>query len=636
MTESYEYDIEMNEIAPRWQQPAKINIPLKPHQLACLGKAISMEETGIIHYNLKESSSNYNTVYHNKNIKNNVRCSTNIGVLADQVGYGKTLTALSIVAESKNIHINPNMHVSYSNSKHYSYISYSTTNENIIDDIIQSTLIIVPRGPVYVQWQRALENHTKLKYLAIDNLNFIKKHLPEYKDNNVQAIVDFFNGYDVVLVKNTTLGILLNYYQQAHVYDRNVELSFMKRWKRIMIDEAHDICNKIPDMYYEFLWLISGTYENLLYSSRSYNSIIFHMRDAINYDTLNLIIVKCTKEFVKNSFKIPVPNEKYYLCKMPANVGIIRGFISATVLEKINANDINGAIRDLGGKSETENNVIELVSKEIKRDIMNKEKEKSYIESLDIPEEQKTMRMKNIEVDIHNNKLKLENLRQRVSELNKKTCAICMCLMEHPIILECTHSYCASCIMQWISSQRSNINCPECRQHIDADKMIAIVNKKSTNQPKEQSYSKEDTLLKIIQDNPNGKYLIFSKYDSGFMKIMNIMMDNNITCSELKGNTAHMMNVLDKFKSGNIKVILLNTHFAGSGIDISYATDVIIYHTMGLAKYQAIGRAQRVGRTDVLNIHHLCYEHEMNNEHQDTEEPIRQNADELQNEVIFS
>jgi SNF2 family DNA or RNA helicase len=71
------------------------------------------------------------------------------------------------------------------------------------------------------------------------------------------------------------------------------------------------------------------------------------------------------------------------------------------------------------------------------------------------------------------------------------------------------------------------------------------------------------------------------------------------------------MNILDKFKSGEIKIILLNTQYAGSGIDINYATDVIIYHTMGIDKQQAIGRAQRVGRTQPLFIHNLCYEHEI-------------------------
>ena len=89
------------------------------------------------------------------------------------------------------------------------------------------------------------------------------------------------------------------------------------------------------------------------------------------------------------------------------------------------------------------------------------------------------------------------------------------------------------------------------------------------------------------------------------------MVENNIKFEFLKGNTSHMMNVLEKFKSGEIKIILLNTQYTGSGIDINYATDVIIYHSMGIDKQQAIGRAQRVGRTEQLTIHNLCYEHEM-------------------------
>ena len=71
-----------------------------------------------------------------------------------------------------------------------------------------------------------------------------------------------------------------------------------------------------------------------------------------------------------------------------------------------------------------------------------------------------------------------------------------------------------------------------------------------------------------------------------------------------------MMNILDKFRSGNLNIILLNTQYAGSGIDISCATDIIIFHKMGADKQQAIGRAQRVGRQSQLFIHNLYYEHE--------------------------
>ena len=72
-----------------------------------------------------------------------------------------------------------------------------------------------------------------------------------------------------------------------------------------------------------------------------------------------------------------------------------------------------------------------------------------------------------------------------------------------------------------------------------------------------------------------------------------------------------MMNVLNNFKNGNTNVILLTTQYAGSGIEINCATDVIILHSMDIDKQQAIGRAQRVGRTCSLKVHNLCFEHEL-------------------------
>jgi hypothetical protein len=621
MSNDFEYSIEIDETAPRAKQPDKIQMKLKEHQLACLHKALLMEQTGKLHYNLTEDihiNLSDNTRYYNANnhrIINKVQVNTNIGILGDIVGYGKTLTALSLIAASdlNSMHLNEELNVSYCSCRNYSYLSYSTENTNILspDNFIQSTLIIVPRGPVYIQWLKCLQDNTKLKYLAIDNLNFIKKHLPENKENNWREIMEYFNQFDVVLIKNTTLEVLFSYY-----YTRSTDgIHYIRRWKRIMIDEAHDISNKIPLMYYQFIWLISGTYENILSLTRAYNNILYHVREAINYNTINLVLVKGKKEFVRNSFKIPPAIEKIYKCKLSAKINAIRNFISADILDKINANDIIGAVRDLGGKSETEDSVIELITKEIKRDLQNKEHEREYIMALDITPEVKALRLKNVENEINIHKNKLQDLTQRLSELNKKLCSICMFEMENPIILECTHSYCGICIVKWMEKKK---DCPECRGKIDMNNLIAIKSTDDVNhiiEPLNTSentiLTKEETLLKIIKEKPDGKYLVFSKYDSGFMKLMRTLQDNDINSSELKGNTAHMVNVLERFKTGQIKVILLNTNFAGSGIDISYATDVIIYHDMGIAKHQAIGRAQRVGRNTVLTVHHLYYEHEM-------------------------
>ena len=263
----------------------------------------------------------------------------------------------------------------------------------------------------------------------------------------------------------------------------------------------------------------------------------------------------------------------------------------------------------MGGKNETEDDIIELVSKELKRDLFNKETERDYITTLDINSESKAIRLKNINNEIELQKEKINNLTERISYISSKSCAICMDLISNPIMLECTHIFCGKCLMKWINT---NKNCPNCRTNITStDKLIAIVDENNKNNATiENVLSKEETLLHIINDKPNGRFLIFSKNENSFEKIKIELRKNNNNYELLKGTTSHMMNILDKFKSGEINIILLNTQYAGSGIDISYATDVIIFHNMGIEKQQAIGRAQRVGRHNELYIHNLCYEHE--------------------------
>lgn len=621
----YEYDIYIDELSPRSIQPEKIKLNLKPHQLAALHKAKKMEKDGIINYNITERYECYNilnSIYNNNqlgNITSNFNgkfaISTNLGILGDIVGYGKTLTALSIIASSKleDIHINNNNIRSYNNEKSYSY--FTSTCKNIcipeIDSMIKSTFVIVPRGPVYVQWEESIKNNTTLTYICIENLNFIKKNLPLYDGTNKEDIYNFFNKYDVVLIKNTTLSVFFDYYTIVGNYN------IVKNWKRIIIDEAHDIINRIPLLKYNYLWLISGTYTELSRKNiTSTNSLLYLIKDFLSSEHINMMLLKGLKDFVRKSFNIPIAIEKYYLCKLSIQLNAIKKFISPAILEKINANDISGAIRDLGGKNETENDMVELVSKEIKREIANKEKERDYIDGLDINPDIKILRLKNIDNELTVQKNKLSNLMERISELSKKTCSICLEFINSPIVLECTHIYCGKCLMKWMNT--NNISkCPECRNEINTDKIVAIVdNKKNINEiiNTNEIFSKEDTFLNIINSKPNGKFLVFTRIDNGFNRIITKMNENNIKYEELKGTTSHMMNILDKFKNGLIKIILLNTQYAGSGIDINFATDVIIFHSMGLDKQQAIGRAQRVGRTDQLYVHNLCYDHEMNNE----------------------
>jgi SNF2 family DNA or RNA helicase len=619
------YDIELDGNSMRCGQPSKIKKILKPHQLACLYKAIYMENIGTITYKNRDVSLRNNN-------PRTIKISTNIGIIGDIVGYGKTLTALSIIAHNSldKIHINSTKVHSFHSNKAYNYFTAETDNLSLPnqDNMINSTLIIVPRGPVYVQWEKTLKDATDLKYIAIEDLNFIKKNLPPFT-NNERDIIDYFNQFDVVLIKNTTLDRLLDYYNYPAAIKH-----FIYKWKRIMIDECHDIINKIEIFDYLFIWLISGTYFNMCnrISSPSYSQY-YNIKDILREDYINYILVKCDKDFVKESFKIPPIIEYYHLCKMSKYLKIIKKYINSSILDKINANDISGAIKDLGGKNETEEGIATLICADMNKNLSNKQKEREYISGLDILEENKANRLKTIDNEITIIEGKIKDLTERITEINSKICSICLDNVSQPIILECTHIFCGSCLFKFLNSPHSNshashnaINkrCPDCRAEIrSTENLTAIVSIKNeiTNEiasPVCEGMSKigkgilnkEDTLLEIIKNKPDGKFIVFSRVDV-FTNIIKLLVSNGITFAELKGNTSHMMNVLKDFKNGVINVILLTTQYAGYGIDINYATDVIIFHSMAVDKQQAIGRAQRVGRTNNLVVHNLCFEHEL-------------------------
>jgi superfamily II DNA or RNA helicase len=599
-----EFSLVLDENSIRAEQPNNILITLKPHQLTSLNKAIVMEREGEIKYKITNLNSYANLYYDNSNLiaDDYIKIGTNIGIFGDMVGYGKTIIALSLIASNPldKIYRNPIYFKTYSNYRNYNYLNMSVSN-NLIkkeNNIINSTLIIVPRGPVYIQWERTIKEQTKLRLLSITNLNFIKSNLPKYNGNNREEIFNYFNNYDIVLIKNTTLKTLYDEYYK----DDNI----LKNWKRIMVDEAHDIIYKLPNnMNYYYLWLISGTYIDILRkTSCNYTNGI---KEMLNDNSLNLILVRNNPRFIQTSFNIPEPIEKFYLCKLNSKYLIAKRYLTPSIIDKINANDFAGAIKELGGKNETEDNIIELVSKELKRELFNLEAERDFYNLQDISQEDKDNKIKNITIKIENQKNKINDLKDRIKMISTNDCAICLDKVENPVMLECTHIFCGKCILNLLR-MRDNNNCPYCRTKISSyDKLTAVINDSNNDN---KIMTKEDTLISIIQNKMNGKFLVFTKYDNGFELIRNKMNELSISYEFLKGNTSQMMNILDRFKNGKLNVILLNTLYAGSGIDISFATDIIFYHKMGIDKQQAIGRGQRVGRTNQLIIHNLYYENE--------------------------
>jgi SNF2 family DNA or RNA helicase len=68
---------------------------------------------------------------------------------------------------------------------------------------------------------------------------------------------------------------------------------------------------------------------------------------------------------------------------------------------------------------------------------------------------------------------------------------------------------------------------------------------------------------------------------------------------------------LKAFQGGDIRCLLLNSHYAGSGLNITAATHVILLHAMTHEEEkQVLGRAYRIGRTGSLEFIKLLHKGE--------------------------
>jgi superfamily II DNA/RNA helicase len=154
-----------------------------------------------------------------------------------------------------------------------------------------------------------------------------------------------------------------------------------------------------------------------------------------------------------------------------------------------------------------------------------------------------------------------------------------------------------------------------CRQPIHPSKLTRLG---STNQivsakPEEpQLEKKSDALLRIIRDSPEGRLLVFSRYDNPFSSIEKAMSDDGLTVKQLKGNKDVIAATLNAFDKGKFRCLLLNAGYAGAGLNITAATHVILLHAMtSEEEKQILGRAYRMGRKGPLQFIKLLHADEM-------------------------
>ena len=381
-------------------------------------------------------------------------------------------------------------------------------------------------------------------------------------------------------------------------------------------------------------------------------------RDLVQFMQHNFL--KNNDKFVEDSFNLPDPIYKKIECYTPPELKILHDVAIPEVVNALNAGDKESAIKMAGCQVSNENSIVDIVLSKLNNDLKNKEakiEEKksdfseinkdinkisteiselnqlhkegmdhvySVNEKKEIYEKLKSKKssckksIENLENQCKDIKFKLDSMKTRITNIDEKECPICSDIVNNPAMTPCCKNiFCFECITMAINfdSQHKN-QCPFCRQTIKLSNLTVIDTKKKNiildENEENKLPTKIESLISIIKEKENGKFLVFSEYDNTFPDIVCKLEENNITYSHIYGSGGHIKNIVNSYKNGDIKVLFLNAKHYGSGLNLQMSTDIIVYHRMTKdLEMQVIGRGQRLGRSDPLTVNYLCYEHEI-------------------------
>jgi SNF2 family DNA or RNA helicase len=169
---------------------------------------------------------------------------------------------------------------------------------------------------------------------------------------------------------------------------------------------------------------------------------------------------------------------------------------------------------------------------------------------------------------------------------------------------------------KWLANNNS---CPLCKAVTTMSSLLIEVTDK-VEQPQiadSQSITIENNkvqnLIRIIKaSKDDAKILVFSEYEETFVEIVAELHVNDVPFAYLKGTCGSICNTVDKFKKGILKVLLVNSNHYGSGMNLECTTDVIMVHKFdNEMEKQVIGRANRYGRCESLNVWYLLHQNEV-------------------------
>ena len=580
----------LNENSKMWEDPISQRIVLKDHQKTLIQRCVEFQHNDI-------------PVSEGEHMK------TSIGILGDKVGSGKSYVILSLVKITLPFEKNRPQYKTHANN-HLHLI------KKLPREYIQTSVIVIPHN-LCKQWESYVANFDPdMKVMVIN------KHKKIVSDCDLST-------YDLIIVTCS----MYNHF--ALQFD---DVTFAL----IFFDEADSInipsCKPMLAMFY---WFVTASFDNLAhpYGQYVYNEkinryvelakglkntgFIKEMFASIHQtkQLCRLILVKNEDDFVNRSLALPSITNTVVECKTPFAVSILSNIVDKEVIRCLNANDVKRAIQCIHPSNRgTEENIIALCVDKLNKNLKNILLRIDLVEKMEYDVE----RDRDEEVEKLNKlreelETKIAAITDRVKERDQ--CPICFDEIREKTVLNCcNNAFCFKCISVWLLSSKF---CPFCKAGAQVQNLL-VVDVQSEAEIKREWERKRQIALTIHPENDKvvnlinilktktDKTLVFSQYDDGIRSIATALNQANISFSYLKGACSSVTSILEKFKSGAIKVLLVNPIHYGSGLNMECTTDIVMFHKFdNEMEKQVIGRAHRCGRTEPLSVWYLLHHNEL-------------------------
>jgi len=487
------------------------------------------------------------------------------------------------------------------------------------------------------------------------NPNYINKDLQDFLVNLSHINKKYVESLDVILVSDTFYNFFSLYLTKDN-YTVN----------RIIIDECNSIKgSQLFNINKIFTWLVTSSISSLMtnsgYITKQQQSATqgysYHVREKTIMSTGFVLNTICrlyeyrdnfklylinNPEYIKQSILLPETQTFVIVCKDNVIIQVLNGIVTDDIMRMLNAGDVEGIITKMDVVVGDESNIISIITQKYTDDLLIKEYElKVAIENPKYKPETESISIANKRIAITELKYKISCIEDRIK--NADSCPVCIDDFINPIVTPCCNNkYCFNCITLSLNIKNT---CPSCRKVLEISKLLVvsdkikttitnanksdIISSKSISEIKTYTekieylksisinstkYENMNRIFELNNDNPIKKYLIFTEYETTLnTKITSILEKWNLKYDRIRGSSATINKQLEKYKSSNgeTNVLLVNSKFFGSGMNLENTTDIIIMHKMQSdIEMQAIGRAQRFGRVGELRVWKLYYQNE--------------------------